>query len=536
MNFPLAEAKDGDAEIAAADHPEIRFFKSPQRSRYSPASLPEGTWEICSPESVRRSNLSAVAYFFARKIQAETGVPIGIVQAAVGGTPAESWMSGSALQRFDQFAAPLAQIAQLRKDRAPQYGNYVTHWYDQYDIGARGRTWADPAVENVPWKQVSVPGAFHMLGLADYPAVVWLRRELTLPDPLPAGPVHLHLGSIEKMDTAYLNGECVGASAWVENPRIYTIPAKALKPGKNLLALRVFKVASHDGFLSPPETLALELGDGARIPLAGASWEAAVSVDARPPHPLPRSFENWPVMPTVLYRGMIEPLAPLALCGAIWYQGEANASRAWEYRQLLPALIADWRVLFHQPDLPFYIVQLPAFMARTDRPVASDWAELRDAQAFTARTVPHTGLAVTIDSGDADNIHPKDKKIVGDRVALLAQKDIYARDVISTGPQVKSVHVVDGTLRIEFSNTADGLVLRGNTSPAFALAGEDHRWFWARARLDGRAVILTSPDVPRPVAARYAWQSNPPATLFNAAGLPASPFRTDDWPLSTEKN
>ncbi|ATC63821.1 hypothetical protein CMV30_07600 [Nibricoccus aquaticus] len=531
MDFPLADSQNGSSEITAANHPNIRFLKIPQRARYSPASLPESHWQACTPANARASGLSAVAYFFARKVHADTGVPIGIVQAAVGGSPAEAWISEDALQPFPEFRPHLAELARLRASAAPEYGNFIMHWYDRYDTGSLNSPWAQPSLDDSAWKPVAVPGAFPALALSDVPAVVWLRREITLPDPLPPGGAHLHLGSVEKMDTVFLNGQWIGSSAWVENPRIYKIPAATLKPGKNLLALRIFKVTSLDAFLSPPETLQLVLGDNTRFPLAGAAWKAAISVDARPPHPLPLGFENWPVMPTVLHRGMIEPLAPLTIRGALWYQGEANASRAFQYRSLLPALIADWRLTFRQPELPFYIVGLPAFMPRRTEPVAEDWPELRESQALTAHTVPHTGLAVTIDSGEADDIHPKDKKIVGERLALLALNDLYGKQLAAHGPEfARADFLPDGRVCLHFNYTAGGLIQRGEKLTGFAIAGADRKWHWADATLVGDTVIVSSPDAPHPVAVRHAWQSNPAVSLFNTAGLPAVPFRTDDWP------
>ncbi len=535
MNFPLADAHNGSAEISSAAHDGIRFLKTPQRARYSPAPLAEANWLRCTPDNARTAGISAVAYFFARKVHAETGVPIGIVQAAVGGSPAEAWMSTDALQPFLEFRPHLAELAQLRASSAPEYGNFIMHWYDRHDLGSRGLTWGRPDLDDSTWKTVAVPGAFPALGLADVPAVVWLRREITLPDPLPPGDARLHLGSVEKMDTAFLNGQWIGASAWVENPRVYNIPSATLKPGKNLLALRIFKVTSRDAFLSPPETIQLTLGDGSSIPLAGDTWKAAVSVDARTPHPLPLGFENWPVMPTVLHRGMIEPLAPLTIRGVLWYQGEANASRAFQYRSLLPALIADWRRTFRQPELPFYIVSLPAFMPRRAEPTDEDWPELREAQALTARTIPHTGLAVTIDSGEANDIHPKDKKLVGERLALLALNDLYGKQLPARGPEfTRADFLPDGRVCLHFNYTEGGLFQRGEKLTGFAIAGSDRKWFWADAALVGDTVIVSSPSVPRPVAVRHAWQSNPALSLFNAASLPATPFRTDGWPGITQ--
>ena len=341
------------------------------------------------------------------------------------------------------------------------------------------------------------------------------------------------LGVVEKMDTTYLNGHFIGASSWVENPRAYTVEDGVLHPGKNVLALRVFRTKSPGGFLAPPDGLRLVLGDHTVIPLAG-EWSGALSVDVLPPIKLPLTFENYPTMPGVLFNGMIQPLAPLALRGAIWYQGEANFTRAHQYRTLLPALIGDWRRAFGQGDFPFYIVSLPAFMHRHDQPVADGWAELRDAQAQTARTVPNTGLAVTVDTGDPDNIHPKTKQPVGERLALCALAGTYGRNAPASGPVLDSTERTGSTLKLHFSHTDGGLVVHGPELKEFSLAGPDRQWHWAEAHIEGDTVIVSSLAVPAPEAVRYAWQANPAATLFNGAGLPASPFRTDHWPDTTE--
>ena len=534
MELGLGRARDGADEIKAANHPEIRLFKVPPQVAYTAAAVVPGSWQICSPATVAEGGgFSAVAYFFARRLQAELHVPIGLIQDAVGGTPVETWMNPDTIRRMKEFAAAMTEIDRLRSRGGPQYGNYVMHWYDEYDVGLKGSTWAAPGLDDAAWKPVRIPGGFRELGVPETPAVAWFRREVTLPNPLPPGPASIFLGVVEKMDTTYLNGRWIGGSSWVENPRVYSIAPDVLRPGRNVLAMRVFKVLPHGGFESPAETLRLVLGDGTVIPLAGA-WKGAVSVDCRPPHPLPLGFENYPTMPTVLYRGMLAPLAPLAIRGAIWYQGEANASRAFQYRTLLPAMIGDWRQLFRQPDLPFYVVSLPAFMHRRAEPGDDEWAELREAQALTVRNVAHTGLAVTIDTGDPDDIHPKYKRVVGERLALCALRGTFGRDVVSQGPRFVLAERLPGALRLRFEHTDGGLVAQGGKPGEFALAGTDRKWHWADARLEGDTVVVSSAQVPNPVAARYAWQANPAATLFNGAGLPALPFRTDDWPERTE--
>jgi len=474
---------------------------------------------------------SAVAYYFGRSLQDKLRVPIGLVVDCVGGTPVESWMGPESLHKLKDFDEPLAEIARLHARGGPEYGSFLMHWLDEYDIGISNQ-WAAADLDDSAWKTVRIPGGFQELGVADVPSICWFRKVITLPNPLPAGQATIYLGSIEKMDTTYLNGAWVGASSWVENPRVYPIKSGVLKPGRNVVVIRVFKLKPDGGFLAKPGELRLELGDKTVIPLAG-EWKGALSLDARPPHPLPLTYENYPTMPVVLYDGMLKPVAPLAIRGAIWYQGEANFQRAYQYRTLLPLMIGDWRKLFDQGDFPFYIVSLPAFLPHNNQPGNDDWAELREAQALTARNVKNCGLAVTVDTGDADNIHPKDKKIVGERLALCALAGEYGEKVVYAGPTFKSAEHIRGALKLRFDHTDGGLVVKGGKLGEFSIAGKDRKWHWADARIEGDTIVVSSPEVPEPVAARYAWQANPMATLYNGAGLPAVPFRTDDWPENT---
>ncbi len=530
MEVSLRVLRNADDEIKAANYPQIRFFTVRGGAAYHHRDVVEGSWQVVSPETAAR--LSAVAYYFARKVQQEIHVPIGLVVDAVGGTPAEAWTSADALRPLHDFDIPLAELDKLAAEGAPEYGNYVMHWYDEYDIGLKGN-WFAPDFDDSDWQTVDVPGGFAELGVPETPAVVWFRREITLPDPLPEGRALLFLGEVERMDTAYINGTEVGASAWVENPRVYFMRPGVLKPGKNIIAIRVFKTKPDGGFLGKPEELHLLLGDKSSVPLAG-KWKAKLSVDARPPHPMPIGFENWPVMPTVLYKGMLEPIAPLSITGALWYQGEQNSDRGFQYRKILPAMITDWRKLFGQGDFPFYMVSLPAFQHRSDTPTDDGWADVRESIALTAEQVPNTCLAVTIDTGDPDNIHPKEKEPVGDRLAFCALAKHYGKHVVYSGPTLASVKRLPGKIELRFHHANGGLVVKGPKLEGFQIAGADQKWYWADARIQGKKVIVSSASVPNPQEVRYAWQSNPPATLFNGAGLPAGPFRTDTWPLKTE--
>jgi sialate O-acetylesterase len=526
MEFPLSRARNGEAEVAAANHPTIRLFTVNAQPAYAPAAVLQGSWKVCTSRTISEDGgFSAVGYFFARKIQSETNIPIGLIQDCIGGTPAESWTSAGALRPLQDFDAALAEVERLRARGGPQYGNYISHWYDEFDVGQK-ENWSATGFDDHDWRTVTIPGGFSGLGVPETPAVAYFRRTVVLPDPVPPGPARLFLGVVERMDTAQINGRWVGASAWVENPRKYTVGDGILRPGTNLVAVRVFKTKADGGFKSKPEVLKLVLGDGTEIPLAG-EWKGKVSVDARPPHPLPLGFENWPTMPAVLNNGMVAPITPLALSGVIWYQGEANVGRAAQYRALLPTMIADWRRAFGQGEVPFYIVSLAAYLERRNLPGDDAWAELREAQALTVATVPNTGLAVAIDVGDAADIHPIDKQAVGDRLALCALADHYGCPVPCSGPTFDHAVQEAGSLKLYFKNTKGKLVVKGGKLGEFSIAGEDRKWFWAEARVEGDTVIVSSPNVARPKHARYAWQANPVATLFNGAGLPAVPFRTD---------
>lgn len=530
MEFQLHGARNGEEEVKVANHPDIRYFVVGTQSAYRHSDTVSGMWEVVSPESA--GHLSAVAYYFARRIQQDVHVPIGLVVDAVGGTPAEAWTSAAALRPLKDFDLPLEKLQYFASQGAPEYGNYVMHWYDEYDIGLKEH-WENESGDGAEWKSVSIPGGFAEIGVPDTPAVVWFKREIILPNPVPVGRTTLFLGSIERMDTVYINGKLVGGSAWVDNPRVYAVPPDILKPGKNTITIRVFKTKAQGGFLARPENIHFMLADHKTIPLAGP-WRGRLSVDARPPHPLPMSFENWPVMPSVLFEGMLAPIAPLSITGAIWYQGEANSERAYEYRRVLPTMIADWRRTFRQGNFPFYIVSLPAFKPRSPVPVDDAWAETREAQAMTAMNVSNSCLAVTIDTGEPDSIHPKNKVPVGERLALCALAKQYGRSVVYQGPSVDRVEPETSAIRLHFTHVDGGLVVKGDSLGQFQIAGDDKKWVWADAHIIGDYILVSSSLVQYPTQVRYAWQANPVATLFNGAGLPAAPFRTDTWAGITE--
>jgi sialate O-acetylesterase len=533
MGFGLRQARNGAEEVKNANYPQMRFYSVAERPAYSPQIAVRGTWRAVSPATA--GGLSATAYFFGRRVHQDAKVPIGLIQAAVGGAPGETFISAGGFGNFKEMQSGVDEVERRAKQPGRQYGNFINHWLDEYDIGTKnGANWADPALDDSSWKPVAIPGDFKELGVAGgVPALMWFRKEIDLPDPLPQGRASIALGIVSKMDTVYVNGQPVGNSSWVENARNYG--ARGLKPGRNVIAIRLYKFRPVSGFLSGAAALKLIVG-GQTIPLAG-EWKGKLAIDGHDPKAVwPLGPETVTSMPTVLYNGMIAPLVPLAITGAVYYQGESNTERAAQYRSLLPALITDWRKEFGQGDFPFYIISLPAFQHRKDQPGDDSWAELREAQNLTAKKLPHTCVAITIDTGDPDNIHPIDKLQGGDRLGYCALADHYGQKVPYSGPTVAKVEKTKSAIKLHFDHTDGGLVVKGDKLGEFSIAGADRKWYWADAKIEGNTIVVSSSSVPNPVAVRYAWQSNPLATLFNGAGLPAPPFRTDDWPLSTAKH
>ena len=265
---------------------------------------------------------------------------------------------------------------------------------------------------------------------------------------------------------------------------------------------------------------------------AAAKAKAARKKPPRKPRP-PADRKRHHHRPGNLFNGMIAPLIPMAIRGAIWYQGESNASRAYQYRSIFPAMITDWRKAWGQGDFTFLWVQLANFKARKPQPGESDWAELREAQSM-ALELPKTGQAVIIDIGEARNIHPKNKQDVGKRLALAAGKIAYGEDIVFSGPVYKSMAVEGGKVRLKFEQVGGGLVATGSGElKGFAIAGADRKFVWADAKIEGDTIVVTGSGVKTPAAIRYAWADNPDCNLYNKEGLPASPFRTDDWPGRT---
>jgi sialate O-acetylesterase len=364
--------------------------------------------------------------------------------------------------------------------------------------------------------------------LPNFDGLVWFRREFDLPAGWAGKDLTLSLGPIDDRDTTWVNGTKVGATNEYNAPRNYRVAANILKPGRNVLAVRVLDTGGGGGFYGKPEDVKLQIaGDSATAPLSLAGeWRYLVSAPLVGLQPPPANFDNNPNGVSVLYNSMIAPLVPFGIKGAIWYQGESNAGRAQQYRTLLPTLVRDWRSRFGVGDFPFYIVQLANFMATEAQPTDPPWAYLREAQMLASQNVPNAGIATAIDIGEAADIHPRNKQDVGRRLALNALALTYKQPVEYSGPRYRSMKIEGDTVRLTFDHAA-GMTAKGGALQGFAIAGADKKFVWADARVEGNTVVVSSPQVKQPVAVRYAWANNPVANLYNLHGLPALPFRTD---------
>jgi sialate O-acetylesterase len=515
-------------EIAEANYPEIRQFWIPTlTSLASPQNdLPPGHWEPAVGEKVRP--FSAVAYFFAKRLYDEFHVPIGIINASVGGTPIEAWISEAG---FKDFASINATI-QRNKDTA-----YIKSFNrngggfrprQPSDLGLTGeKKWYDPAYQPKGWRNINIPGYWEDQGVKDLNGVVWYRREIDVPASMTGKKARVFLGRIVDADELYINGKQVGNTTYQYPQRRYPIADNILKPGKNIFVIRVSNTAGKGGFVSDkPYCL---FTDHDTIDLKG-TWTYKVGEVFQP---VGRgggfggiSFQN---QPTALYNAMVAPEINYTIKGFCWYQGEANAGRAAEYSKLMPALINDWRDKWGQGELPFLYVQLPGFMDYNYLPSSSDWAMLRESQ-LKSLSVPNTAMAVAIDLGEWNDIHPDNKKAVGDRLALGALKLAYQKELVYSGPIYQSSEIIDGNkIRISFTHTGSGLVTNDEEDPGdFAIAGADKKFVWAKTKIEGNTIIVWNDAVASPVYVRYAWADNPVhANLYNKEGLPASPFRTD---------
>lgn len=435
----------------------------------------------------------------------------------------------------DSLGAGTSSATTIHGRSSRVYERRMREWANaarRLDPGFEGprAVWAQPDFPAENWDTMRLPAAWEDAGLQGYDGVVWLRTSFDVPDAWKGKALQLSLPFVDDVDSTWINGRLVGNSHW-SGPRTYRIAPELVTPSGNALVVRVIDLGGQGGIRGDAEALHLRPVDGGErdvVSLAGPwHYRRGVELAQLPPFSRPPQ-ENQ--IPTGLYNAMIAPITNLPVKGVIWYQGETNAGRAYQYRELFPKLIEDWREQFEQSDMPFLFVQLANFMdVQEDPGEESAWAELREAQTMTL-SVPHTAMAVTIDIGEAHDIHPRNKLDVGERLARAALAKTYGRNVVYSGPQFVGVRRDGKTMRVLFDHVGSGLVAKGGDLRGFTIAGPDGRFVWADARIEDNMVVVSSPQVDDPRAVRYAWANNPRANLYNVEGLPAIPFRTDDLP------
>lgn len=547
MEWTLANARDAAAEVAAAVYPNIRHFCVPRISDLAPAADITGSWDRCVPEYA--ASFSAVGYFFGREIHRKTGRPVGLINTSLGGTIAEAWTRREDFGKVPFLKRMLKEYVKELKNPDQTYLAEQAKWVEmsnRKDTRNLGETegWHQPGTFDGNWETMDLPQSWQSAG-HNYSGVFWFRREVQIPVAWEGRDLTLSLGPTDKSDVTYFNGVQVGSitmeqrpDAW-STPRVYTVPANLVKAGRAVIAVRVFSNIFAGGVFGLPSQMRLTPFGGGNVDLVSLAGAWAYKIEENfglvPAPPAPPRGQGNPNSPHMLFDNMIQPLLPYAIRGAIWYQGESNADQARQYRTLFPLMIRSWRDAWSQGasaksperNFPFLFVQLANFQHPPKVPGECAWAELREAQTM-ALALPNTGMAVAMDIGEANDIHPGNKQDVGYRLSLPALAGVYGfKGLVTSGPIYKAMTREKGRIRLEFDHVAGGLVARSGVLKGFAIAGKDKKFVWADAVIEGACVVVSSPHVPKPVAVRYGWADNLACTLYNASDLPASPFRTD---------
>ena len=512
-------------EIKNASNSRIRQFLVPMVYNFTEPlqDVEEGSWQSATPDHVL--NFTAAGYFFAEDLYQRYQIPIGLINTSLGGSPAEAWLSEEALHQFPDYLAAAHRFRDakyveeiLKKDQSLR-----EEWCQSIvsqDIGLKdpGKLFYSSNFDASDWEEIKVPSYWEEEGIGSFNGVVWFRKEIKLTAPMAEKNAILRMGNILDEDTVYINGVEIGTLPMQYIPRRYEVPHGVLKEGSNVIVVRVVNYSGRGGFYKE-KPYCLELEDD-RLELSGL-WQYRIGAKSAPlPQP---TFVPW--QPLGLYNAMLAPITFYPIKGVIWYQGETNTSKPEEYESLLKALILDWRAKWGE-EFPFLFVQLPNFEEAKREPEQSNWAILREGQRRTLE-IPATGMAVTIDLGEWNDIHPVNKKEVGRRLSLVAQRVAYGDELlIASGPMYQSASKHNHKVRLSFTDTGSGLITKDDGKPGhFAIAGPDQNFIWAEAELDGDCVLVWNDSIPNPVHIRYAWAENPVgANLYNKEGLPASPF------------
>ena len=526
MVLPMERVKEKyPSEIANANYPQIRNFFIPTTTNLQGGQqdLKDGSWKPANPTNVLQ--FGAVAYFFARKIYDQYKIPIGIINSSVGGTPVEAWTSEDGLKEFPDL------ISTIQKNKDSNYVNKINKTAEDARVVRKSDDkgmnesikWYEPNYIAKGWRDINIPGYWEDQGLNNLNGVVWYRKEIDLPAQWEGRAGKVFMGRIVDADEMYVNGKRIGNITYQYPPRRYEVPAGLLKAGKNIFTIRVTNSFAKGGFV-PDKNYSLVSGEG-NIDLKG-TWQYKVGEVFTPQQPGPQgiSAQN---QPAALYNAMIAPLVKYPVKGFLWYQGETNAGSPGNYDRLLTALINDWRSKWHLPNAPFLFVQLANYMDYTFLPVESSWARLRNGQRKVL-AVPNTGMVVTTDCGEWNDIHPLNKKDIGERLALQARRIAYNENIVASGPLFDRAETNSESITVYFKESGSGLITNdGEPLRYFAIAGADKRFMWAEAKIEGNKIIVWNAGLKNPKYVRYNWADNPDGNLYNKEGLPASVFENE---------
>ena len=540
MEWPLSRAETAKEEIPLSDYPEIRLFTVEKTIALRPEEDLKGSWDLCSPET--SADFSAVGYFFGKMLHKELGVPVGLVNTSWGGTPSESWTSRETLLTFGDFDRQLEELYgtsdnEMEEARKEQFRiesmiKKQQDFENQDNIGF-SEGWMNVEFDDSSWGKMDCPAEWSSIDeIGMLEGVLWMRKGIEIPDSWIGKDLSLELGPVDEMDITYINGVEVGTSRKISNwnvPRIYKVPASLVNSGTLQLSIRIVNTNAQGGIFGHPNQLKIYPEENTK--------EEAVRLAGQWKYRIAYTFPDVPMVfnshtPSVLYNGMLHPLKNMAFKGAIWYQGESNQTRAMQYRTIFPGMIEDWRATWKQGDFPFYFVQIAPYNYGNDETSV----ELREAQFLTLSKVKNTGMAVTMDIGNPNDIHPTNKRDVGKRLALWALAKDYGKDVVYSGPLYREQTIEENKIRIHFNCIGSGLEAKGGPLTHFEIAGEDQVYHPANAVIDGETVVVSAVEVATPVAVRYGWSNTAEPNLGNAEGLPASSFCTDSWKRITEGN
>ncbi|MEZ2444299.1 sialate O-acetylesterase [Chitinophaga sp. RCC_12] len=535
MEFHVNGVTNANKEIAQSANPAIRHFYLPKAMSVTPLDdVNKSAWLPASPENT--ADFTAVGYFFAKALNEQTHVPIGLIHTSWGGTIVETWISKEGLTGSDEFGDMMQRIPTLNMDSSAiaaknRQQQLIQNLQGGLPNAATLATWSAANTDDQSWKKMKVPGLWEEQLLPDFDGIVWFRKSFQVSAADAGKPAELSLGTIDDNDITYINGTQVGSTKGYDAARTYHIPAGVLKAGNNVIAVSIEDNTGGGGFYGDAENIFLQTASQKQS-LTG-DWSFRIQKALNPGTAVgPNSY------PSLLFNAMINPVLPFAIKGAIWYQGESNADRAYQYRKAFPLMISDWRRLWHQGDFPFYFVQLASFNSSNGTSQkGSKWAELREAQTLTLQ-VPNTGMAVTTDIGESKDIHPKNKQDVGKRLAAVALHSTYGQNNVFSGPIYQSMQVNGSKATLSFTSTGSGLMVKDKYGyiRGFEVAGADKQFHYAKAFVEGDKVVVYADEVSTPVAVRYGWaDDNLEDNLFNKEGFPAAPFRTDTWKGVTEE-